>query len=395
MSVSLGFVPFGVWTRTRKQIATATITTKTFIPSNRKTTPVSLPIRHYQVKMTLDTKPSAPKHVTAMDDVSHKGEFQRKQAQFRNWISSSVKDDSNIPAQYPAEKGRYHVFVSWACPWATRVAITRKLKGLEDVISLSAVHYHMDDMGWRFAENEEEVQRGEGELDPLNNMKRIREVYFLAAPNYEGRFTVPVLWDKKTNSIVNNESSEIIKMLNTEFNEFAKVPELDLYPEPLRKEIDLVAEGFYNSVNNGVYRCGFARTQDAYETAYHELFAELDHLEQRLSTSRFLVSNEQITLADIRLFVTLIRFDLVYYSHFKTNKKMIKDYPNLQAYTLDLYNRPEFKSSTNFDHIKHHYYLSQPSINPFKIVPAGPDFVTENIDQRALLASQERQKKFA
>lgn len=304
-------------------------------------------------------------HLTAMDDVKGDGSFVRKESVFRDWISD--EPDS----KFKPESGRYRLFVSYACPWACRVLSVRALKGLQEAIPITVVHHHMDSGGWRFVTEQDEVPGAQPE--PLFGYQRIKEFYLKADPQYNGRFTVPVLWDTRHNTVVNNESSELIVMLNNLFNNgVAKHPEIDLYPEQLRIEIDAVADSFYNSVNNGVYRCGFARKQDAYDIAVTELFDSLDKLEIHLSKNRYLVGN-QLTIADIRLFVTLIRFDAVYVCHFKTNKKKIAEYPALRAFTAELYSVPEIKSTVNFEHIKKHYFCSHPTINPFGLVPVGPD----------------------
>lgn len=286
------------------------------------------------------------------------GEFVRPDTQFHNW----VKDDPG--ADFPAEPNRYHLYVSWACPWAHRTLIFRKLKGLEDIIGLSVVHWFMGEHGWTFEEDEDT-------RPPLHNEQYLHEVYTRAESEFSGRVTVPVLWDKKTETIVNNESSEIIRIFNTAFNQWGNA-DLDFYPEALRDEIDEINASVYDHVNNGVYKCGFATTQDAYEKAFDALFDTLDSLENRLSQQRFLVG-DRITEADWRLFTTLIRFEPVYHYHFKCNKKRLRDYPNLWNYTLDLYQRPGIAETTNFHHIKSHYFGSHETINPHRIVPKGPD----------------------
>mmetsp|Transcript_19012 Transcript_19012/g.19137 ORF Transcript_19012/g.19137 Transcript_19012/m.19137 type:complete len:390 (-) Transcript_19012:363-1532(-) len=302
-------------------------------------------------------------HKAAMDDVSVKGEFVRKDSAFRDFVTADGSTG------FKAEPNRYVLYVSLACPWAHRTLIVRALKKLEDVIDVIVVDHYMDGEGWRFPEDESVVPGATP--DKLYGFKRIRELYFKAVEGYSGRFTVPVLWDKQKETIVNNESKEIIVMLNQEFNEFSKNPELDLFPSSKRNEIVEVSEDFYNPVNNGVYRCGFARSQEAYSAAFVELFEKLDELEMRLDKSRFLVGDE-LTLADIRLFTTLIRFDAVYVLHFKCNKKMLREYPNLYNYTKDVYQTEEIKATVNFDHIKMHYFRSHPTINPLGIVPLGP-----------------------
>lgn len=303
-------------------------------------------------------------HKAGMDDVKE-GRFVRKASVFRHTISND--EDAN----FRPELDRYHLYVSLACPWASRVLAVRALKGLEDVFPVTVVHHHMGSKGWRFVTVDETDAPPSSEPEPLYGLSFIRDLYFKADPDYDGRFTVPVLWDKKLKTIVNNESSELIVMLNNLFNSFAKYPDVDLYPESLREEIDQMAESFYNSVNNGVYRCGFARSQEAYDEAVEELFEKLEQLEQHLSKRRYLVG-DKLTIADIRLFVTLIRFDPVYVCHFKTNKKRLMDYPNLSAFTRELYQMPAIRSTVDFEHIKKHYFCSHPTINPFGIVPAGP-----------------------
>lgn len=305
------------------------------------------------------------KHLSGMDDVKD-GRFVRKPSVFRNQISP------NGDSEFYPEPDRYHLYVSLACPWASRVLAVRSLKGLDDIIPVTVVHYYMGPKGWRFVTAEESDVPPLSEPEPLYGFTSIRDLYFKANPEYDGRFTVPVLWDKKLGTIVNNESSEIIVMFNSVFNSHAKYPDVDLYPESLRPQIDDMAESFYNSVNNGVYRCGFARSQEAYDEAVTELFGKLDQLEEHLSKHRYLVGTK-LTLADIRLFVTLVRFDPVYVCHFKTNKKRLFDYPNLSAYTRELYQNSFIKPTVNFEHIKKHYFCSHPTINPFGIVPAGPD----------------------
>ena len=288
----------------------------------------------------------------------NEGEFVRAESSFRNWITPD--------GRFTAEPNRYHLYVSHACPWAHRTMILRTLKGLEDVISVSVVHPLMPSESWVFGKYPGATE------DHVNGANFLYENYLKANPKFNGLVTVPVLWDKKTETIVNNESSEIIRMLNSAFDEYAKNRSLDFYPEALREEIDLINELIYENVNNGVYRAGFATTQTAYEKAYNQLFDTLDELEERLSSQRYLVGN-QITEADWRLFTTLVRFDAVYYSHFKTNKKRLIDYPNLWGYTRDLYQVPGVAQTVNMDHIKTHYFGSHGSINPTGILPKGPE----------------------
>ncbi|KAL0491360.1 glutathionyl-hydroquinone reductase YqjG [Acrasis kona] len=286
------------------------------------------------------------------------GAFKRTESVFRN----SIKDEPN--SEFPAESGRYHLYVSHACPWANRTAIVRNLKGLQDHISISTVDWLLEEKGWRFGHK--------GDADPVHNYEFLREVYLENNPDYEGKVTVPVLYDKKTNRIVNNESSEIIRQLNFEFNKFANNKELDIYPENLRKDIDEVNDWVYNTVNNGVYKSGFATKQEPYEEAFDALFKSLDRLEDILSKNKYL-TGDSLTEADVRLFTTLIRFDPVYFGHFKCNKRQLQSYPNLWNYTKHLYQIPEIKETIHFDHIKSHYYASHKKINPTGIVPKGPE----------------------
>ncbi|MGB8330142.1 MAG: glutathione S-transferase family protein [Polyangiales bacterium] len=297
------------------------------------------------------------------DTKSTGGKFVRSNARFRNWVTADGKHAPSGKA-YKAEAGRYHLYVSYACPWAHRTLIFRKLKGLQDMIGLSVVNHFMGGQGWTFRE-------GDGVIpDPLLHAEFLHQVYTAAEPRLTGRVTVPVLWDTKTRTIVNNESSEIIRMFNGAFDHLGAKPG-DFYPEALRAEIDRVNERVYETLNNGVYKCGFATTQEAYEEALVALFDTLDWLEERLSTQRYLVG-DQITEADWRLFTTLVRFDSVYVGHFKTNLRRIIDYPNLWAYTRELYQVPGIRGTVNMHHIKQHYYRSHQTINPSGIVPMGP-----------------------
>ncbi|HED16668.1 MAG TPA: glutathione S-transferase family protein [Gammaproteobacteria bacterium] len=294
-----------------------------------------------------------------------KGEFIRTDSGFRNWVTKEGSAGPSGEGGFVAEPDRYHLYVSYACPWAHRTLIFRALKGLEKIISVSVVHPLMPAESWVFGDYPGAT------VDHVNNARYLYENYLLADPDFNALVSVPVLWDKKRQTIVNNESSEIIRMLNTAFNDYGNA-ELDFYPPALQKEIDAINAVVYDSVNNGVYRAGFATTQSAYEDAFDSLFATLDMLEDKLSQQRYLVG-DQITEADWRLFTTLIRFDAVYYSHFKTNKKRIMDYPNLWAYTRELYQVPGVAETVNMDHIKYHYFGSHRSINPTGIVPKGPD----------------------
>ncbi len=289
-------------------------------------------------------------------ETDDEGAFVRQQSAFRGVV---VADPA---AEFPAAEGRYHLYVSLACPWASRAVIVRRLKGLEDVIPMTVVDPVRDERGWRFLSDQP---------DPVNGFEFLSEAYQLTAPGFEGRVTVPLLWDRKSNRAVNNESSEIIRMLGTAFDQWAEEPELDFYPEDLRDEIDAINQRVYDSVNNGVYRCGFATTQTAYEEAFVELFESLDWLDDLLGDRRFL-TGERITEADWRLFVTLIRFDPVYVGHFKCNQRRIADYPNLAGYTRDLYQHAGISETVDFDQIKRHYYMTHPQINPTGIVPMGP-----------------------
>ena len=293
------------------------------------------------------------------DTKSSGGRFVRKESSFRHW----VRADGSTP--FAPAAGRYHLYVSLACPWAHRTLIFRKIKGLEEVVSISVVDPFMGENGWAFSE-------GEGCIpDGVNGAKHLHEIYTRADPGYTGRVTVPVLWDRETKTIVNNESSEIIRMFNAEFDSVALHPELDFHPEALRDEIEAINAVVYPSVNNGVYRCGFATTQAAYEEAFAGLFGALDELEARLARQRYLVG-DRITEADWRLFTTLVRFDAVYVGHFKCNLRRIADMPNLQGYLRELYQVPGVAETTNLTHIKRHYYESHGSINPTGVVPVGP-----------------------
>lgn len=293
--------------------------------------------------------------------VGPRGEFVRTQTTFRNIISEEHG------AVFLPEPNRYHLYVSNACPWSHRTAITVVLKGLDNVISLSSVAPQVGTNGWTF------VEFADGDRDPIYNADHLYQIYCAVQADYTGRVTVPVLFDKKTRTIVNNESTDIMRMLNSAFNSMARYPEIDLYPQALRDDIDSVNNLIYSTINNGVYRAGFAITQEQYEEAVVELFHTLDLLERRLAENRYLCG-DRVTEADWRLFVTLIRFDLVYYSHFKCNVRRIVDYPNLLGYVRELYQFPGIAGTVNFKHIKNHYYRSHPTLNPTGIVPVGPDF---------------------
>jgi putative glutathione S-transferase len=292
------------------------------------------------------------------------GKFVRAQSQWRDWITHDGKPAEGRGRGFKAEPGRYHLYVSLACPWAHRTLIFRALKRLEGIISVSVVHHFMGANGWTFLA--EDGATG----DTLYGLDFLHQIYTEADPAYSGRVTVPVLWDKKEQTIVSNESSEIIRMLNSAFDEWGNAS-FDFYPEALRGEIDAINALVYPAVNNGVYRAGFATTQAAYEEAFGALFSALDTLEHRLSRQRYLVG-DRITEADWRLFTTLVRFDPVYVGHFKCNLRRIADYPNLSNYLRDLYSVPGVAGTVNLRHIKAHYYGSHETINPTRIVPVGP-----------------------
>ncbi|HEY8268545.1 MAG TPA: glutathione S-transferase family protein [Xanthobacteraceae bacterium] len=292
------------------------------------------------------------------------GQFVRVPSRFRNWVTPDGAPGPEGDGGFKAEPGRYHLYIAHGCPWAHRTLIFRKLKKLENAISLSIVAPAMEERGWWFGDVPGSIP------DNVNGKKFLGEVYLLADAHYTGRVTVPVLWDKQRKTIVNNESSEIIRMFNSAFDEFTNERE-DFYPAELRTEIDKVNQLVYANVNNGVYRAGFALTQAAYEEAFKKLFAALDELEARLSKSRYLVGN-RITEADWRLFVTQLRFDAVYYVLFKCNLRRIADYPNLSNYLRDLYQVPGVAETVNMDHIKRSYYRARPTTNPLGIVPVGP-----------------------
>jgi putative glutathione S-transferase len=316
------------------------------------------------------------KWVSEREQEDSQGKFIRPVTTFRNKITADGSSG------FKAEAGRYHLYISWACPWAHRTAIMRKLKGLEDVIGMSVVHPEIYENSWEFSSTDSGCIP-----DTVNNTSALWEIYLKADPNYEGRVTVPVLWDKQTNSIVNNESREIIRMLDTEFG-FAK-SDVDLYPEDLREVIDRTIDTIYQPINNGVYRAGFASTQTAYEEGLTDLFNALDHWDEVLGKQRYLCG-DRITEADWCIFTTLLRFDVVYYGHFKCNIRHIWDYPNLWNYFKELYQVPGVKETCNIDHIKRHYYKSHNKINPTRIVPKGPviDFGTpHNRAQKVAVAA--------
>lgn len=300
---------------------------------------------------------------------SEGGEFLRQEDQFRSWVEKGGS------SKFPVASGRYHLYVSLACPWAHRTIIVRKLKKLENVIGMTVVDPIRDERGWGFTEKK----------DPINGFEYLGQAYDFSDSRYEARVTVPVLWDIKTSQIVSNCDDDIMRMLNSTFDDFTD-SNLDLYPVELRSEIDEINDLIYSNVNDGVYRSGFAKTQNAYEAAVHKLFETLDLLESRLSEHRYLTGN-RLTEADWRLFPTLIRFDAVYHGHFKCNLKRIIDYPNLYGYMCDLYHHNGIAETVDFDHIKRHYYMTHPEINPTKIVPVGPNFKFDAPHNRARLSN--------
>ena len=305
------------------------------------------------------------------------GRFVRKDAAFRNWITADGSAGPSGEGGFKAEPGRYHLYVSLACPWAHRALLLRAFKGLEEMISVSVVNWLMLEKGWTFADAPGVVP------DPIHHARFLHEVYTAADPSYTGRSTVPILWDRQRGTIVNNESSEIIRMLNSAFDGIGAMPG-DYYPQALRAEIDAVNARVYDTLNNGVYKAGFATTQAAYEEAVFPLFDTLDWLEEKLSKRRWLVGTD-MTEADIRLFTTLIRFDAVYVGHFKTNLRRIADYPHLSAYLRDIYQTPGVAPTVNFEHIRKHYYQSHRTINPHGVVPAGPVLDLDSPPNRATL----------
>lgn len=294
------------------------------------------------------------------DTGSNDGEFVREDAGFRHWLTADGGSGPDGQQGFKAESGRYHLYVSLACPWAHRTLIFRQLKDLVPHIGVTVVSPDMAEKGWTFSEPE-----------PVNGFQYMHQLYTKAKSDYTGRVTVPVLWDKQTQTIVSNESSEIIRMFNTAFNDLTGNHE-DYYPQALRAGVDEWNDYIYPTINNGVYRCGFATTQEAYEAAFGELFTALDKVEAHLAGSRYL-AGESLTEADWRLFTTLVRFDAVYVGHFKCNLKRIADYPNIQGYLKELYQYPGVADTVDFHHIKRHYYFSHTMINPTGVVPLGPE----------------------
>ena len=298
--------------------------------------------------------------IGAYESTNEEGEFDRQETTFRN----EVEDDPD--AEFPAEAGRYHLYVSLACPWAHRTLVTRKLRGLEDAISVSVVDPYREDDGWEFTPEKEGCTE-----DRINGFDYLRETYVAADPEFTGRVTVPVLWDTERETIVNNESADIMRTFDTAFTSEAN-RDVTLYPEGYRDEVDATIEDIYEPINNGVYRAGFAAYQDAYERAVTELFDALDEYDDRLADRRYLCG-DRLTEADVAMFTTLIRFDAVYHTHFKCNVRQISDYDNLWPYLRDLYQTRGVAETVNLDHIKNHYYRSHTDLNPKQIVPLGPD----------------------
>jgi len=301
------------------------------------------------------------------DEETKSGEFKRQEDAFREWVTN----DGSTP--YAAEAGRYHLYVSLACPWASRTVIFRKLKGLEEAIGMTIVDPIRDNEGWAFRDPSGKIPLGAAfeSTDPVNGFHFLSEAYKATDPDYEARVTVPVLWDKKTKQIANNCEDDICRMFNDVFNDFARNKQIDFFPKEIEAEHVKLCGFLHDNVNNGVYKAGFATRQRPYEIACRKLFDALDELEERLSKSRCLFDH-RIVEADWRLFCTLVRFDVVYYGHFKCNLRRIIDYPNLQGYLMDLYQQPGIAETVNFDHIKRHYYMTHTEINPTRIVPLGP-----------------------
>ncbi|MBK4730518.1 glutathione S-transferase family protein [Oxynema sp. CENA135] len=304
------------------------------------------------------------KWVSEREQEDNQGRFLRPSTTFRHWITSDGSSG------FKAESGRYHLYISWACPWAHRTAIMRQLKGLDNAISLSVVSAVIDKNSWEFSDEPGMIP------DRVNGCHYLWQLYLKAQPDYSGRVTVPVLWDKKTGAIVNNESREIIRMLDTEFEAIAQ-NSVNFCPPDLKAEVDRAIDAIYQPINNGVYRAGFATTQIAYEEGVTDLFKALDNWEEILGKQRYLCG-DRLTEADWCMFTTLLRFDPVYYFHFKCNLRRIQDYPNLWNYLKELYQYPGVKETCNFEHIKRHYYQSHPKVNPTRIVPIGPIF---NLDE--------------
>ena len=314
------------------------------------------------------------------DTKEHGGRFVRSKAQFRNWVTPDGGPGPDGQGGFKAEPNRYHLYVSYACPWAHRTLIFRTLKGLDEMIGVSYVHWYMGDKGWTFQPDDDGIVG-----DRLFQSQYYYEIYLKADPNYSGRVTVPVLWDKEKGTIVSNESSEIIRMFNSAFDGVDAKPG-DYYPEELRTEIDSLNSRIYDTVNNGVYKAGFATSQEAYEEAVYPLFETLGWLEQRLAKQRYL-TGDQITEADWRLFTSLMRFDAVYHGHFKCNVRRLADYEALSAYVRDLYQQPGIAGTLNFEHNRRHYYESHDTINPSGVVAVGPELNFDAPHDRERLAA--------
>jgi putative glutathione S-transferase len=315
------------------------------------------------------------------DEQTKSGEFQRQPDAFREWISNDGSTSC------PAAADRYHLYVSLACPWASRTVIFRKLKGLEEAIGMTIVDPIRDEEGWAFRDPSGKISPGVPfeSTDSINGFQFLSEAYKATNPYYDERVTVPVLWDKQTKKIVNNCEDDICRMFNDRFNDFARNKDVDFFPREIENEHAKLSSLLHDNVNNGVYKAGFATRQRPYEIACRKLFEALDDLEERLSKSRYLFGN-RIVEADWRLFCTLIRFDVVYHGHFKCNLRRIIDYPNLQGYLMDLYQQPGITDTVNFDHIKRHYYMTHTHINPTRIVPIGPVLDLEKPHDRERLS---------
>jgi glutathionyl-hydroquinone reductase len=301
------------------------------------------------------------------DEETQSGEFNRQEDAFREWVSN----DGSSP--YSADAARYHLYVSLACPWASRTIIVRKLKGLEHVIGMTVVDPVRDELGWAFRDHSGKIPPGVPfhSTDPINGFQFLSEAYTASDPGYKARVTVPVLWDTQTRRIINNSEDDICRMFNDRFNSVALNKSVDLFPKKIEAEHEKLSDFIYNNVNNGVYKAGFATRQAPYERACRRVFEALDELEQRLARTRYLFANCMVE-ADWRLFCTLVRFDAVYHGHFKCNLRRIIDYPNLQGYLMDLYQQPGIAETVNLDHIKRHYYMTHTAINPTRLVPIGP-----------------------
>lgn len=310
------------------------------------------------------------------------GRFVREESQFRHWITADGSPGPSGEGGFAAASGRYHLYISLACPWAHRTLIFRMLKGLDELISVSVVHPHMLEHGWEYTDSDFDGVVA----DVVNGVDYHWQLYTQAEPGYSGRVTVPVLWDKQRKTIVNNESAEIIRMFNSAFTVFND-NSVDYYPSDLREEIDAVNLDVYENINNGVYRCGFATRQSAYDEAFEALFGALDKIDDRLSRQRYLVG-ATLTEADWRLFTTLVRFDAVYVGHFKCNLRRIAEYPNLSHYLRELYQWPGIAATVNFEHIKQHYYYSHESLNPSRIVPQGPRLDLDMAHDRARFSQE-------